>query len=507
MTSSQASALVSKLWSYCNVLRDDGVSSQDYLEQLTFLIFLKMAHEQRRRRLMPIEVIGFDAWQDLLDADGRELELRYTEILVELGSRDGVLGRIFQKAQNRVQDPAKLKRLIRDLIDKEQWAGTGTDIKGDAYEELLARSAEDVKSGAGQYFTPRALIEVMVECMRPTLEDTIVDPACGTGGFLLKSFEYISENMPEDLTSDQSSRLMNGAIRGNELVDATARLAAMNMVLHGVCATDGESPIDVGDALAKPPAVHASLVLANPPFGKKSSVSVMNDDKETESKELRYSRRDFWASTTNKQLNFVQHIYTQLATYGRAAVVVPDNVLFEGGAGEIVRRHLLEQCNVHTLLRLPTGIFYAVGVKANVLFFEKPPPRTDGTPSTSTLWVYDFRTNQRFTLKQNPLRREHLADFVSAYRPGQSRETRAASTAFKPYSVEELMARAKVDLDVYADVKDESNDESGMVREPHAIAQNIVTQLEAALSEFAAIADGLRPADAPGEGVDGACVI
>ncbi|MEU8961952.1 class I SAM-dependent DNA methyltransferase [Streptomyces sp. NPDC048491] len=494
-SSSDARTLVNKLWSYCNVLRDDGVSALDYIEQLTFLVFLKMAHEQMHRRIMPIDILGFDAWQQLLDLEGVELEVRYTEILAELAGRPGVLGRIFKKSQNRIQDPAKLKRLIRELIGKEVWAGTNTDVKGDAYEELLAKGAEDVKSGAGQYFTPRALIETMVDCMQPTIHDTVMDPACGTGGFLLKAFEYIQHHLPADASQEERDRLTSGAILGNELVDATARLAAMNMVLHGIAPSSAKtSPITVGDALAEPPKQHASLVLANPPFGKKSSITIISDEEDDfERKELTYSRRDFWATTTNKQLNFVQHIYTLLETYGRAAVVVPDNVLFEGGVGEAVRRRLLQQCDVHTLLRLPTGIFYAGGVKANVLFFEKPPPRQDGKPLTRTLWVYDFRTNQRFTLKQNPLYRHALNDFVEAYRPGEPRDQRRATPSFRPYPVDALLSRDKVSLDLMADLKDNTLEVTDLTVEPHALARQIVDELEAALSEFASVAEALRP--------------
>ncbi|MFF4814556.1 N-6 DNA methylase [Kitasatospora sp. NPDC001309] len=492
----EADALVNKLWSYCNVLRDDGVSVTDYVEQLTYLLFLKMAHEQKTRRLNPVDILdGIDAWQILLDAEGRELEEAYTRILLQLARKDGTLGRIFQKAQNRIQDPAKLKRLIRELIGKENWSGTGVDIKGDAYEALLAKGAEDVKSGAGQYFTPRDLIRAIVDCMQPTPDDTIIDPACGTGGFLLSASEYIQNHYDRGLTPEQRERLSAGAIRGNELVDGTARLAAMNLLLHGIGQPNGESLIDVGDALAKPPTRHASLVLANPPFGKKSSIMVVGEDDEIERKDLAYHRLDFWVTTTNKQLNFVQHIYTLLQTGGRAAVVIPDNVLFEGGPGVTLRRRLLQQCDVHTLLRLPAGIFYAGGVKANVLFFDKLPPRADGKPQTKKLWVYDFRTNQHFTLKQKRLLQEDLNDFVSKYRPGESREARQRSERFKPYDIDELLKRELTDLQLLADVKDESASSDDDQLEPHVIADEIAQELESALAELMSLADALRPAD------------
>ncbi|MGW6456708.1 N-6 DNA methylase [Streptomyces sp. NPDC055078] len=500
--SNDAQALVNKLWSYCNVLRDDGVSVLDYVEQLTYLLFLKMAHEQKNRRFNQVDILdGLDAWQVLLDAEGQELEERYSEILSTLGRSGGTLGRIFQKAQNRIQDPAKLKRLIRELIGKENWSGTGVDIKGDAYEELLAKSSEDVKSGAGQYFTPRELIRAMVDCVQPTPDDTIMDPACGTGGFLLNAFEYIQHHHEMGLTLEQRERLTTDAFRGNELVDGTARLAAMNLLLHGIGQPNGESLIDVGDALAKPPTRHASLVLANPPFGKKSSITIIGEDDEFERKDLAYHRRDFWVTTTNKQLNFMQHIYTLLQTGGRAAVVVPDNVLFEGGVGETIRRRLLQQCDVHTLLRLPAGIFYAGGVKANVLFFEKLPPRADGKPHTQNLWVYDFRTNRHFTLKQNRLSREHLDDFVAAYAPGRDRSERTETESFKKYDIDYLLSRERVDLLLLADIKDKSIEGVDDLVEPHVLAEEIAEELESALSELINLAVALRPAVMPEDGL------
>lgn len=489
-----ARALVNRLWSFCNLLRDDGVSVLDYVEQLTYLVFLKMAHELKHRKLNAVDIIPeIDAWARLLDTDGRELESTYAEILHNLGTRKGVLGQIFRKSQNRIQDPAKLKRLIVELIGAENWSGTGVDIKGDAYEELLNKGAEDRKTGAGQYFTPRALIKAMVDCMMPTPSDTIIDPACGTGGFLLGAYQYISDHHGHDLTLEERTRLVSGGIRGTELVDGTARLAAMNMLLHGIVRPDEEtSPIEVGDALAKASTHHASLVLANPPFGVKSTFASTTENDRGRKGQLSHSRFDFWVGTSNKQLNFVQHIYTLLETDGRAAVVLPDNVLFEGGAGESLRRQLLKQCSVHTLLRLPTGIFYANGVKANVLFFEKPPPNPDGRPATTTLWVYDFRTNQHFTQKQRQLRREDLDDFVTAYNPGQSRSRRERKPAFKPYAVEDLLARDKVSLDLYADLRDESLGEMDTLLEPHILAQEIVEELEAALAGLSALAEMLR---------------
>ncbi|GAA4923897.1 type I restriction enzyme M protein [Stackebrandtia albiflava] len=492
--SSDTRSLVAKLWNYCDVLRDDGVSTIDYVEQLTYLLFLKMAHERAERVINADESLRpvADRWQQLLDADAQELENVYRDTLAELGREPGTIGVIFRKAQNKIQDPAKLKRLIVDLIGKQSWSRQGTDVKGDAYEELLAKSAEDIKSGAGQYFTPRSLIAAIVDCVRPGPDDTIADPACGTGGFLLEAHEYIARHH-DDLTADQREHLNTTAIHGTELVDGTARLAAMNMLVHGIGKPNGATLIDVKDALAEPPTRYASIVLANPPFGKKSSITVIGEDGKADRESISYNRNDFWTTTTNKQLNFVQHIASMLDIQGRAAVVVPDNVLFEGGAGEKVRRQLLSQFDVHTLLRLPTGIFYAGGVKANVLFFDKRQARP-GKPWTETLWVYDFRVGQHFTLKQNPLRREHLQDFVDCFR-ADDRSKRVESDRFKPFGYDELVARDKANLDITW-LKDPSLDDADSLLPPEVIAQEIVEDLEAAISEFAAIAQALQKAKA-----------
>ena len=244
-----ARQLVDKLWNFCSLLRDDGVSTIDYTEQLTYLLFLKMAHERETRSINPERIVPEDcSWQRLLDADGEELETVYRGILEELARQPGTLGVIFRKAQNKIQDPAKLKKLITDFIDKENWSATGVDIKGDAYEGLLAKGAEDIKSGAGQYFTPRALISAIVDCVQPTIDDTVMDPACGTGGFLLAAYEYVAKDA-ENFTPTQKEHLRDDFVSGVELVDGTARLAAMNMLLHGMGRADGPSPIEVRDSL------------------------------------------------------------------------------------------------------------------------------------------------------------------------------------------------------------------------------------------------------------------
>jgi len=481
-----SNGIVQKLWNYCNVLRDDGLSYGDYVEQLTFLLFLKMADEQTKPPFNKPSAIpkGYD-WPSLLNKDGDALEIHYRHLLETLGKQKGMLGVIFRKAQNKIQDPAKLSRLISDLIDKEQWTSLDADVKGDAYEGLLEKNAADVKGGAGQYFTPRPLIQALVDAMRPSPGQTIHDPACGTGGFLLVAHDYLSQHYTLD--RDQKKQLKFQTLSGNELVDSVARLCVMNLYLHGV---GGDScPIQGGvDSLAQKPLVAFEMVLTNPPFGKKSSITVINEEGESAKETLTYVRDDFWATTSNKQLNFLQHVKSCLKIHGRAAIVVPDNVLFEGGAGETVRRELLKQCDVHTLLRLPTGIFYAQGVKANVLFFDRKP--ASEAAWTKTLWIYDFRTNQHFTLKANSLKRADLDDFVACYKP-ENRHERKETERFKSFTYEELLKRDKVSLDIFW-LKDESLEDSANLPDPDVIAVEIAEDLQAALDQFALIAADLK---------------
>jgi len=483
--------LVDKLWNYCNLLRDDGLSYGDYVEQLTYLLFLKMAHERTQPPWSEESRIpaGYD-WPSLLEKDGPELEAHYTVILSQLGTEPGLLGLIFRKAQNRIQDPAKLKRLIADLIDGETWIGVDADVKGDAYEGLLEKNAADTKSGAGQYFTPRVLIKAMVDCAQPKPGETIADPACGTGGFLLAAHDFVSASY--DLDRDEKRFLRDQTFRGIEIVDNTARLCAMNLFLHGIGSSDPAAtpPIEVKDGLLGEPDEKVDLVLANPPFGKKSSVTIVGADGKAAKDAQTLARPDFWATTSNKQLNFLQHIRSMLKIGGRAAVVLPDNVLFEGGAGATIRERLLEDCNVHTILRLPTGIFYAQGVKANVLFFERRAASSE--PATKDLWVYDFRTNEHFTLKTKPMKRSDLDDFVAAYKPGEPPSTREESERFKRWSYEEIAARDGFNLDIWADVKDESLVDAASLPAPEVIAEEIVEHLSAALEQFEAVAAELR---------------
>jgi type I restriction enzyme M protein len=404
------------------------------------------------------------------------------------------LALIFNKAQNKFQDPAKLRRVIVDLINEEDWSSMSADVKGDAYEGLLEKNAQDTKSGAGQYFTPRPLIQATVDAIAPKPGESICDPACGTGGFLFTAHNYIMRHNP-NLTREERRHLKEGAFRGWELVQATARVCAMNLLLHGI-GSEKSVPLKVANALAADPGDRFDVVLANPPFGKKSSTMIVGEDGKVSTEKDMIERDDFWATTSNKQLNFVQHIKTLLKPHGRAAVVVPDNVLFEGGAGETIRRKLLHECDVHTLLRLPTGLFYAQGVKANVLFFDKKP--ASEAPWTKKLWIYDVRTNKHFTLKTNPLKREDLEEFVTLYNPANRHDRKPTWSPERPdgrwrvYDYNELVAGDKASLDIFW-LKDESLADSDNLPPPDVIAQEIVEDLEAALEQFRLIANDLSP--------------
>lgn len=450
--SNESASIVQRVWNYCHVLRDDGVSYGDYLEQLTYLLFLKMADEQTKPPFNKHSIIpkGYD-WDSLLTKDGDALEIHYRHILESLGKGTGMLGVIFRKSQNKIQDPAKLRRLV-EMINAEVWVGLDIDVKGDIYEGLLQKNAEDTKSGAGQYFTPRSLIKAMVEVLHPQPMMTICDPACGTGGFLLAAHDYLSNRYKLDI--EQKMFLKHNTFKGKDIVDSVARLCVMNLFLHGIGGE--ESPIEVGDSLVSDPGERYDMVLTNPPFGKKSSVTIVNGEGKADKEALFYERQDFWASTSNKQLNFLQHVKTLLKINGKAGIVVPDNVLFEGGAGETVRKKLLAECDVHTLLRLPTGIFYAQGVKANVLFFDRKPAKE--TPWTDKLWIYDLRTNIHFTLKTNTLKYDDLTDFIKCYNY-EDRHNRQENERFKAFTCDELMQRDKVSLDIFW-LKDESLEDS-----------------------------------------------
>lgn len=371
----------------------------------------------------------------------------------------------------------------------------GADVKGDIYEGLLEKNAEDTKSGAGQYFTPRALIRAMVECIRPEPGKTIADPACGTGGFFLAAYDFLTNPKNYLLDKEQKQFLKHRTFYGNEIVANTRRLCLMNMFLHNIGEIDGDTLISPNDALIAANPVSVDYVLANPPFGKKSSMSFTNEEGEQETDELTYNRQDFWATTSNKQLNFVQHIRSMLKTTGKAAVVVPDNVLFEGGAGETIRKKLLENTTLHTILRLPTGIFYAQGVKANVLFFDNQPASPEAW--TKEVWFYDYRTNIHHTLKKKPMRFDDLADFIECYNPknpAKRKETwhpeNNPEGRWRKYNVEELLTRDKTSLDIFW-LKDKSLTDLDNLPEPDVIAEEIIENLEAGLNSFREVLSAL----------------
>lgn len=413
------STINKKVWSMATVLMNDGVSNQDYLEQLTYLLFLKMIDEYNKPPFEKgIKLPDNCSWDELKSKKGAELFKYYNEMLESLSEEDGMLKEIYSGAINKISTPAMLSKII-NIIDGETWTALSSDVKGDIYEGLLQKIAEDTKSGAGQYFTPRPIIDAMVRCIKPELNKTIVDPCCGSGGFLLLSKEFIENNY--DLTEKDKNFLKYNTFRGWEIVPSTYRLCLMNLFMHNISDVDGKSPITRNDALLSDPNERFDYVLTNPPFGKKSTLTITNEDGEQEDEDLVYNRQDFWTTSSNKQFNFVQHIHTLLKSNGKAAVVLPDNVLFEEGSGGLtIRKKLLETTNLHTILRLPTGIFYKQGVKANVLFFDNKPASKD--VQTKNIWIYDLRVGMHFTLKKNPIQNTDLDDFVKCYNPENIRD-------------------------------------------------------------------------------------
>jgi len=492
--SEDTSSIVSKVWSFADVLRDDGVGYGDYLEQLTYLIFLKMADELSNPPYnYDISIPEKYNWESLVSKDGAELESHYTELLLNLGKESGFLGQIFTKAQNRIQDPAKLYRIIK-MIDNENWNLMGTDVKGEIYEGLLSKYAEDIKSGAGQYFTPRPLIRAMVECVAPDPEKTIHDPACGTGGFFLAAYDFIKNS--HNLDKDQKKFLKYDTFSGNEIVASTRRMCLMNMFLHNIGDLNAEPPVSSTDSLVSDPGKRYDYVLTNPPFGKKSSVTYTNKEGEQKKENLSYQRQDFWTTSSNKQLNFLQHIHTILKIDGTAAVVLPDNVLFEGGAGEVVRKNLLQKTNLHTILRLPTGIFYKPGVKANVIFFESKP--ASKTAWTKEVWIYDLRTNKHFTLKRNPIQFDDLKHFIECYNPENIHDREQTYSEdenpdgrWRKYTYEEIKSRDKTNLDIFW-IKDDDLTDLENLPDPEILASDIIENMESGLESFREIEDILN---------------
>ncbi len=499
--------LISKVWDYANILRDSGVSYTDYVAQLSYLLFLKMESEIASVNPSAVSVIPKQyRWEVLKKLDGLELENAYSKALTELSKQGGIVGTIYQKAQNKINEPAKLKRLI-SLVDGETWLGLSVDIKGAIYEGLLAKNATETKAGAGQYFTSRVLCESIVRLMRPTPQMSVCDPACGTGGFLLAAYAYMKAQSND---SEVLRALREDKLYGKDITPLVVSLCAMNLFLHGLGvgfgsgfgakssgansesdATKSESDkpkqkpqralVSEGDSLLELGNVRFDMVLTNPPFGKKSSTKIMGEDGSVKRESETYTREDFIATTSNKQLNFLQHIMSLLKVRGKAAVVLPDNMLFEGGAGEKIRKRLLGEFDLHTILRLPTGIFYAQGVKANVLFFDKYEALASGN-RTQKVWVYDLRTNVNLSLVSNPLSAEHLADFERCFN-AEDFGGRKESERFRAFSVEEILARDKVNLDIFW-LKDESLGEVESLPSPREIATLIREDLECAIREF-----------------------
>jgi len=482
-----ADTIISRVWSFSTVLRDDGITYGDYLEQLTYLIFLKMADEYSKPPYnRDLKIPEEYSWQTLIDKKGAELETHYINLLKELGKESGLIGQIFIKAQNKIQDPAKLYRIIQ-MINSENWAILGVDVKGTIYEGLLEKNAEDLKSGAGQYFTPRVLIKAMVECIKPEPIKTIADPACGTGGFFLAAYDYISNPDNYQLNQEQKEFLKFNTFRGWELVSTTYRLCLMNLFLHNIGDMNSEPPINRNDALIADPGERFDYILTNPPFGKKSSMTFTNEEGRQEKEDLVYNRQDFWTTTSNKQLNFVQHVRTLLKSDGKAAVVVPDNVLFEGGAGETVRKKMLEITDLHTILRLPTGIFYKPGVKANVIFFDNHPASKNSW--TKEVWIYDLRTNIHFTLKKNKMEFEDLKDFIECYHP-ENRHLREETEQFKKFTYNEIISRDKTSLDIFW-LKDKSLTDLDNLPDPDVLVEDIIENLESSLESLREISNNL----------------
>lgn len=429
MASNTETTLTKKVWTLATTLAGQGIGFTDYITQLTYLLFLKMDNENT-------EMFGEDSaipegyrWSDLIELDGLDLIAQYESTLKKLSQEENLIGTIFVKAQNKIDKPVYLKKVIT-MINEEQWLVMDGDVKGAIYESILEKNGQDKKSGAGQYFTPRSLIQAMVDVAQPKIGETVCDPACGTGGFLLAAYDYMKNQSQDKAKRDF---LRDKALHGYDNTALVVTLASMNLYLHGI-GTD-RSPILCQDSLEKAPDTLVDVILANPPFGTRPAGSVDID------------RNDFYVETKNNQLNFLQHIMLMLKNTGRAAVVLPDNVLFEGGAGETIRKKLLEDFNLHTILRLPTGIFYAQGVKANVLFFQK------GT-STKNVWYYDYRTGIKHTLATKPMQRQHLDDFVKCYHAeniSQRKETYSEENPngrWRKYPVSELLKRDKTSLDI-----------------------------------------------------------
>ena len=456
-------SLVQKVWQLADVLAAAGVAFTDYIVQLTYILFLKMDAEA--------EALGIESkipkdcrWANLVDKDGFDLLERYEKSLKKLSEQPGLIGTIFSKAQNKISQPAHLAKVVA-MVDAQDWLSLDIDTKGAIYEGILEKNGQDKKSGAGQYFTPRALIKAMVDVTNPKITETVCDPACGTGGFLLAAFDHMKRESPD---RRKQMFLKTEALTGFDITPLVVTLASMNLYLHGVGIDS--SPVMCEDSLEKEPSRLYDVILANPPFGTRPAGLG----------EISSMRQDFFAKTSNNQLNFLQHIMLLLKVGGRAAVVLPDNVLFEGGAGETVRKKLLADYNLHTILRLPTGIFYAQGVRANVLFFSR------GGKTTET-WVYDYRTGIKHTLANNKLERHHLDDFVACY----TQKKRTETERWHRFAVEELVRRDKTNLDLKW-LKEQSEDDADVsLKELLADMEKYRDTINKAVVELTELAKGI----------------
>jgi type I restriction enzyme M protein len=454
--------IVGKLWGFCHTLRHDGIDYGDYIEQITYLLFLKMADEKG------VEIPKGCDWKKLRDTSGTDLIDRYVDVLRTLGKTKSILGDIYTEAQSRFNNPVNLKKLI-NLIDEIEWTSLGVDVKAQAYEGLLEKAASEGKKGAGQYFTPRVLIQSIVRCMKPDPrahnEFTICDPACGTGGFLVASYEWlVGETKGGALPKEIAKRVKSKTYHGQDLVARPRRLALMNLYLHGI-----EPQIRLGDTIYESlGSDRFDVILTNPPFGTKGANQAPDRD-------------DFTIETSNKQLNFLQHVMNTLKPGGRAAIVLPDNCLFEGKAGEVFEI-LMKQCNLHTVLRLPRGTFtpYSQGVKANVVFFQK------GLPTENT-WIFDARSNvPGITKKDRPLSPEHFAEFEKCYGVdpnGQSkRKDLGEEGRLRKFGLIEVKERDyKLDITW---LKDDSLEDSDDLPEPQELAAEAILELEAAVKDL-----------------------
>lgn len=474
MSQSQEQSLVAKVWRIANVLASDGVGFTDYITQLTYLLFLKMDNELALSGF-PTAIPEEYNWEALKNTIGLDLIKKYEQILLALSKEDNLVGTIFTKAQNKINKPVNLQKIIA-MIDEQKWFELGSDVKGAIYEGILEKNGQDKKSGAGQYFTPRSLIHAIVEVTRPQIGEIVCDPACGTGGFLLSAYNYMKT---QSKNREKLDFLKSKGIIGYDITALVVTLASMNLYLHDI-GFHNKSLIVEQDSLEREPNQLVDVVLANPPFGTRpqgaSNISAM--------------RQDFYAETSNNQLNFLQHIMLMLKVGGRASVVLPDNVLFESGAGEKIRKKLLEDFNLHTILRLPTGIFYAGGVKANVLFFEK------GFP-TKEIWIYDYRNGIKHTMATNPMKIEHLADFVACYHADdrtkreQTWSEENPNGRWRKFTIEEIKERKDLTLDIswlkfdddeYKDL--EITDIFARIKEKSTTINQAVLELENLLEEI-----------------------